>query len=108
MRVIASGRKTSRTTRLIEMAAELEAKHEMCYIVVHKHEEAYRIAQKAKEMSLNIGFPLTYDEFMDKGSRVGRPTKMKVLIDNADHFLQYLAGPTIEVAAIVVEAELIG
>lgn len=106
MRVIASGRKTSRTTRLIEMAAELEANHETCYIVVAKHEEAYRVAKKAEEMGLNIGFPITYEEFM-RGTLTGGFTK-KILIDNADHFLQYLAGPTIEVAAIVVEAELIG
>lgn len=106
MRVIASGRKTSRTTRLIEMSAELVAKGEINYIVVGKHEEAYRIAQKAKEMNLNIGFPITYAELLNDTLR-GSFTQ-KILIDNADHFLQYLVGPTIEVAAIVVEAELIG
>lgn len=99
VQVIASGRKTSRTTRLIEMAAEFEAKHEVCYIVCKNHEQAYRIAQKARELNLNIGFPLTYDEFLSEDYH-GNNIK-KFLIDNADHLLQYMT--SVEIAAIVVE-----
>lgn len=100
MRVIAGGRKTSRTTRLIEMSAELEAKGEVNYIVVATHEQAYRVAQKAKELDLNIGFPLTYVEFTQH--QAGRNIQ-HFLIDNADHLLQSLT--PVHIAAIVVEAE---
>lgn len=100
MLVIASGRKTSRTTRLIELCAEYEAKGEPTYILCGTRQQAINIAQKARELKLNISFPVTYGEFMRGAMRGGRAKK--ILIDDADHFLQQLAGP-ITVAAIVVE-----
>lgn len=101
MRIIASGRKTSRTTRLIEMCAELEAKGEISYIVCKNQEQAYAIAKKAKELNLVIGFPISYDEFMryEYSSRSVR----HFLIDNADHFLESLT--PVNIAAIVVESD---
>lgn len=105
MRVIASGRKTSRTTRLIEMAAEFERKGEVSYIVCGTHDQAYRIAQKAKELDFSISFPITYEEFRNLSVSSGRNIK-HLLIDNADHFLQSLT--PVHIAAIVVEAEIVG
>lgn len=104
MRIIAGGRKTSRTTRLIEMSAELEAAGEVNYIVVANHDQAYRVAQKAKELGLNIGFPITYDEF--EHNKYAGQNIQHFLIDNADHFLQSLT--PVHIAAIVVEVDQIG
>lgn len=98
MRVIYGHRKTSRTTALIEMAAELERNHKPCYIVVHNQEEVRRVAQKAREMSLIIGFPITYDEFM-KGQYNSHIHAL--LIDNADKLLAYMS--KVPLAAIVIE-----
>lgn len=99
MRVICSGRKTSRTTQLIEMCAEAEKRGEASYIVCHSHEEAYRIAQKAKELNLFIGFPLIYDEFLSR-EYYGNGIK-NFFIDNADKLLQTLT--PVHIGAIVVE-----
>lgn len=99
MLVIASGRKTNRTTRLIEMSAEAEAQGKVNYIVVADHQQAYRIAQKAKELNLNIGFPITFDEFLRY--RYAGQNIDHFLIDNADHLVQKLT--SVPIKAIVVE-----
>jgi len=102
MIVLHSGRKTGRTTALIEMAAEAESKGQVCYIICSSHKAAYAIAQRAKEKGLNIGFPLTYDEFLRQdyyGKHINH-----FLIDNADHLLQHISG-IVPVKAITVEKE---
>jgi hypothetical protein len=101
MKIIMAGRKTGKTSLLINLAAEAEAKGEVCYIVCRSHEQAYRIAQRAKEQGLNIGFPITFDEFI--GNRYARNNIEKFFIDNADHLLQALTN--VEIAAITVERE---
>lgn len=101
MQVILSGRKTSRTTRLIEMCAEAEKKGEISYIVCHSHEAAYAIKQKAEELNLFIGFPLTFGEFLDHQYH-GKVIK-NFYIDNADMLLQSLTAVHIE--AVVLEKE---
>lgn len=80
--IILSERKTGRTQHLINLAAEAEENGEVAYIVCATHDQAYHIAQRAKEQGLNIGFPITYHEPFH-----GRNVD-KILIDNADHFLQ--------------------
>lgn len=100
MRVILAPRKSSRTTRLIEMCAEKEALGEISYIITSNHRQAYNIAQKAKEMGLMIGFPLTYAEFLE---RKWAGTHIKhFFIDNLDHFIGGLAAP-VNVEAVVLE-----
>lgn len=103
MRVIASGRKTGKTTAIIEAAAEAEARGEVCYIVCHSQNEAYRIAQKAKELNLNIGFPITHDEFLQGqySSQIHH-----LLIDNVEFLLQRLAKVPIEVVSINKERDV--
>lgn len=102
MLIIASGRKTSRTTQLIEMSAEAEQQGKVNYIIVANPEQAYSVAKKAKELNLNIGFPITYDEFLNHkyfGKNIDH-----FLIDNADHLLQKLT--SVPIKAIVVEKSL--
>lgn len=101
MRVIAGGRKSSRTTRLIEMSAQAALDGKVSYIVCASHEQARSIFQKAKEMSLDIPFPISYLDFMNRS--YGKHHTDSFLIDNADHLLQGLT--TVDIEAIVVEAE---
>lgn len=104
VQVIASGRKTSRTTRLIEMAAEFEAAGHTCIIICHTTREVERIAQKAKEMNLYITEPFSFRQVLD-GALRGK-FNSKILIDNADYFLRLLVSPH-ELEAIVVETEAV-
>jgi len=65
-KLIVGDRQSGRTIDLIKAAAEAELKGHTCYIVCHSHEEAHRIARIAELMELNIGFPLTYEEFIHR------------------------------------------
>lgn len=98
MNIIAGGRQTAKTTKLIEMAAEAESRGEVCYIVCHNRAEAYRIASIAKRKELTIGFPLTYDEFLDRKYHGGHIHH--VYIDNAEQLLQRLSLVPIEAMTI--------
>lgn len=99
MIVIASGRKTSRTTQLIHMSAEAIKEGKVNYIVVVDHRRAVIVAQKAKEMGLIIEFPLTFDEFY--AQRYHGRNIDHFLIDDADCLLQYMS--SVPIKAIVVE-----
>lgn len=103
MIIIASGRKTSRTTRLIEMSAEAESRGEVNYIVCGTREQAYRIAQKAKELGLNIGFPITYHEFLDHQYYDRHIDHL--LIDNADYLLQGMTPVPIKAITLLKEED---
>lgn len=100
MRVIARTRQTGRTTELIELCAAAEARGEVSYIVCHTYHEAYRIAQKAQEKGLNIGFPLTFDEFI-RHDFAGQNIH-NFFIDNAEWLLARFCVPA-TLAAIAVE-----
>lgn len=103
MIIIASGRKTSRTTRLIEMSAEAEKEGKVNYIVCSNAHQAYTIAQKAREMGLNIGFPITYNEFLDH-QYYGRHID-HFLIDNADYLLQGMTPVPIKAITLLKEED---
>lgn len=104
MIIIASGRKTSRTTRLIEMCAEAEAAGEVSYIVARHHQHAWNIAQKAKELGLTIGFPLTFEEFLI-GKQHSRFIK-NFFIDDADLLLQSMTHSNVKAITVLKEPEL--
>lgn len=99
MKVITGGRRSGRTTKLIEMAAEGGG-----YIVCHTREEARRIFQKAKEMGLNILFPITYYEFTNRSFY--SPRIRGFYIDNVEMLLHYMANPVrIKGVSILTEEE---
>lgn len=98
MKVLAGGRQIGKTTELVRMAGESEANGEVCYIVVHNHAEACRIASMAKRMELSIGFPLTYNEFL--GHRYAGGNIHHFYIDNADLLLRSLTH--VPIAAITL------
>ena len=93
-KLIIGNRQSGRTTELIKAAAEAEAKGEVCYIVCHSHDEAYRISKVAIDLNLPIGFPLTYEEFLHR-SYVGKNID-KFYIDNLAGMLGYISTVKIE------------
>lgn len=103
MNIIASGRKTSRTTRLIERCIELNKQGELCYIVSHSREEAGRVFQKAKELGQDIPLPISFEEFLDSAYS-GRNIK-HFLIDNADIMLQSLTPVHVDCIVVLREPE---
>jgi ABC-type Mn2+/Zn2+ transport system ATPase subunit len=88
-KLIVGDRQSGRTTNLIRAAAAEEAHGVVCYIVCHSQEEAYRISQVAQKMEVNIGFPITYDEFIHRsyhGTHID-----KFYIDNLRMFLDHIS-----------------
>ena len=84
MQIILRKRQMGKTTELIRISAETFA-----YIVVPTRKDAGTVSEMAKDMGLDIPFPLTYDEFI-RGQYYGKNIK-GFLIDNADMLLQYMA-----------------
>lgn len=94
MKLIVGDRGSGRTIDLIKSAAEAESKGHVCYIVCHSQEEAHRIARIAQLMELQIGFPLTYDEFLHR-SYAGQNIH-KFYIDNLQMMLRYICNVEID------------
>src|SRR4051812_36032278 len=84
MEIIASGRRTGKTTRLIQKCADAEENGEMVYIVCHDHAAARDIVNRAREMGVIIRYPLTYEEMRNSH---GMNRKIKLMIDNVDYFI---------------------
>jgi hypothetical protein len=104
MKVICGGWRTGKTMELIKLAAEAEARGEISYIVCHNHAEAYRIAQEAKRLDLLIGFPITYDEFLNH-DYAGNNIK-HLFIDNVEMLLQKLARSPVSAVTILRSEEV--
>ena len=81
---VIGGKGTGKTKKLIELAAK-----DFSYIVVRNAIIARSVAKRAREMGVNIPFPLTYDEFI-KGKFYGRGIR-GFMIDDVDALLWYLA-----------------
>lgn len=94
MKLISGGRRSGKTTKLIYWAAETGG-----YIVCHSQEEARRISRAAKELGLDIRFPISYGE-LGSGTK-GMVPEIPLGVDNAEMLLQYLLGPAkVEIATI--------
>lgn len=99
MRKILRARQTGRTDELIKLCAEDEARGEVCYIVCMDQQEASRIFQRSQELELNIGFPVTFDEFLDH--QYAARNIHHFYIDNADYLLRVLS--KVDIRAITME-----
>jgi len=100
MRLIVGNKASGKTTKAIETSAR-----EWKYIVVKDFSEAQSIAQKAKEMKLDIPYPITIDELLCY--RLNR-TSMKIngiIVDNALDILQKIINVPITLATINMESE---
>jgi hypothetical protein len=75
---------SGKTTELIKLSAESFA-----YLIVGTQERATAVFHQAKEMGLDIPFPLTYDDFV-RGSYYGKGIN-GFLIDNADNLIEKMS-----------------
>lgn len=102
MKVIGGTRRSGRTTRLIELCAESEASGNPSYIICHSETEAHRIFRLAKEINLNISFPLTYEEFANFH---GFPANYKFYIDNVEYLLKRLLNTLYSIDAVAITVD---
>jgi len=84
MEILHLPRRAGKTTRAIIKAAD-----EGLYIVCDTPAEATRVFQQAKEMGLNIPFPITTDDLLQRRFH-GRGIR-GLIIDNAEQLLQRIA-----------------
>ena len=86
MNVVIGERCSGKTTQLIERSAK-----EGIYILVANKEMARCIVDQAKEMRLNIPFPVTLDEYLRGSTFRGSSIREKgILIDELDLVLDQL------------------
>ena len=83
---------------VIKMSAEKDY-----YIVCQNRKECSRIFHIAQELGLNMPFPVSFDEFLEK-RYCGRHIK-GFIIDNADMLLQYLAQAPIKCITLTKEVD---
>ena len=85
MDTISGGRQTGKTTKVIQRAAK-----DFGYIICRNQADAYRIAGMAREMGLDIPFPISYSEFL-QGRGHAHPGIKGYLFDDAKDFLESVA-----------------
>ena len=81
MKRIIACRGGGKTSRLIRMSWET-GEYIMC-------KNPHEVASRAEDMNMNIPFPLSYDEFINR-EYFGKGIK-GFLIDDVDRFVQYMA-----------------
>lgn len=96
MEIIYMGRRCGKTTRAIKAAAE-----HFAYIVCMNMDNCTAVFNQAKEMGLDIPFPITMREFVS-GEYAGKGVKGFV-IDNADMLLQSIS--KVPIRAITINME---
>lgn len=93
MKLITEPKGSGKTYQLI-----MESATNGDYIVCHSSKEAERIFSIANEHKLNIPFPLTYDEFINK--RYYSKGIKGILIDNVDILLDYMSDGLVKTITI--------
>jgi len=94
VKIICRARQQGKTTEIIKIAAE-----NFSYVVCRDYRSVERVAAQAKEMGLNIPYPITMEEFIN-GKFHGRGMK-SIAIDNAEDILRRFAkGVPISAASI--------
>ena len=100
MKLIVGNRASGKTTKAIEKSAR-----EWKYIIVKDFAELRNIVQKAKEMNLDIPYPLTIDELLNYNLKQTSMNVDGIIIDNALEVLQKIVNVPITLATINVERE---
>lgn len=93
MKTISGGKQTGKTIKAIELAAK-----KFAYIICRSQYDAHRIFSLAHKFCLDIPFPITYVEFLNRRGR-GRGITGYVF-DDAKDFLKYLASDVPIFAAV--------
>lgn len=99
MRIISRPRGGGKTTELIRISAE-----NFSYIVVDSRRRAAAVFHQAKDMGLDIPFPITYDELIN-GDFYGKGIAA-FLIDDIDQLVQRLARGVPVRAITITEAKI--
>ncbi|MCK4258047.1 MAG: hypothetical protein KAX49_03665 [Halanaerobiales bacterium] len=98
MEIILLDRGEGKTLKLLERAANWNG-----YIVCHTKVEAYRIQKVARANGIEINFPLTFNEFLEK-QYLGKEIKC-FHIDNADILLQALTNVPIKTISMTEKGD---
>lgn len=96
MRIIAGGRHSGKTIKLIEESARRGG-----YIVCRSRQEAVRIVEQAERMGYDIPFPLTFKDFIQENYYF--PGVQPLHIDDADLLLTMLSKAPVATMAFTVE-----
>ena len=84
MNIIYNGRGKGKTTELIKMSAEKNL-----YILVANRNSQREVFELARDLNLNIPFPITVEEYFTSGKLRGSFINT-ILIDDADDILQQI------------------
>lgn len=84
MNIIYNGRRKGKTTELIKMSAEKNL-----YILVVNRNRQREVFELARDLNLNIPFPITVEEYFTSGKLRGSFINT-ILIDDADDILQQI------------------
>lgn len=87
MKVITGDRGTGKTAELIKESAKTGA-----YIVVSNRHIANYVAQMAKDLNLQIRFPITFDELFHGSLRTKGLANIHLLIDDVDSLINKILG----------------
>jgi hypothetical protein len=96
MEIVCRSRRNGKTLEAIKKSAKTGS-----YLICRDQKECHRVAQVAREMGIDINFPISFDEFL-KGLYSGRRIKGFV-VDNADMLLQSLTHVPIKLITLTEE-----
>lgn len=85
MDIIIGKRQYGKTTHIIRRSAA-----EWVYILTSDHKRASEIFNMAKNMNLDIPYPVTLDEYLNFGFKGSSIRRDGILIDDADQILQMM------------------
>lgn len=85
MDILVGKRQHGKTTHLIRRSAD-----EFVYILTSNYRRASEIFNMAKNMNLDIPYPVTLHEYLRIGFKGSSITRNGILIDDADQILQMI------------------
>lgn len=85
MDILIGKRQYGKTTHLIRRSAD-----EGVYILTSNYPRASEIFDMAKNMNLDIPYPVTLDEYLNYGFKGSSITRDGILIDDADQILEMI------------------
>lgn len=97
MKIICSGRRSGKTTKII-----MESARTGHYILVSNKTQARYTFKMARDMDLNIPFPITIEELMIYGVDV-TVRRQGILVDEGQHILEKVLDSKINVMTINTE-----
>ena len=100
MKVIYGGNASGKTTKLIKERAKTGG-----YIICRDQREVHRVAEQAKKLNLEIPFPMTFEELINK--RYCGKNIPNFCIDNAAMLLRSFTQVPINMISITKEKKML-